>query len=342
MTVERGALYVQGHINGLEYRTNGGGGTLTLESIYHAEGRITPLGGSNYQYEYTIKDHLGNARLTFADLNANSIVDVPGDILQENHYYPFGMNMSYGWMNNTGLIDNRYQYNGKELNDDFGLNWNDYGARWYDASVGRWWSVDPLANKFSNTTPYNSFLSNPLNIVDIQGDSSWPVTRQWDAQDFEGYSDFVDSEIKNMKTNAEEFDCADLATTLLIRYSSENNLEVSFTSVDGKAISSSSDIASSPEEFEKIVKQTTNAKSIMNDMEKIMGIPKPGYMTNNGFHVNIVTSPDPNTIYGSEVPSTSGSLPARVPKDSSVSPSSTFLRWDVISEAARSAYYEKK
>ncbi len=79
--------------------------------------------------------HLGNARLSFADLNANSIVDVPGDILQENHYYPFGMNMNYGWMN-AAALDNRYQYNGKELNGDFGLNWNDYGARWYEMECG--------------------------------------------------------------------------------------------------------------------------------------------------------------------------------------------------------------
>jgi len=134
-----------------------------------SEGRIIPLGGSNYQYEYTIKDHLGNARLTFADLNANSIVDVPGDILQENHYYPFGMSMSYGWMNNTGLIDNRYQYNGKELNDDFGLNWNDYGARWYDAAVGRFPSVDPIINKFPYLTPYNYASNSPVAKIDLYG-----------------------------------------------------------------------------------------------------------------------------------------------------------------------------
>lgn len=75
------AGYIQDYVYGLEYRTNSGGGTLTLEAIYHAEGRITPLGGSNYQYEYTISDHLGNARLCFADLNANGIVDVPGDVV---------------------------------------------------------------------------------------------------------------------------------------------------------------------------------------------------------------------------------------------------------------------
>ena len=162
--------YTQDYVNGLEYRTTGSGGSLTLESINHAEGRITP-NGANYQYEYVIKDHLGNARITFADLNANSVIDVPGDILQENHYYPFGMNMNYGWLNNTSLVDTRYQYNGKELNDDYGLNLSDYGARWYDGSVGRWWSVDPMAESPDQIgiNPFHYTFNNPISFNDPDG-----------------------------------------------------------------------------------------------------------------------------------------------------------------------------
>ena len=96
-------------------------------------------------------------------------MDVPGDILQENHYYPFGMNMSYGWLNNSSLLDNRYQYNGKELNEDFGLNWSDYGARWYDASVGRWWSVDLMAEKTVGFSVYTYALNNPALLTDPNG-----------------------------------------------------------------------------------------------------------------------------------------------------------------------------
>jgi RHS repeat-associated protein len=162
-----GTLYTQDYVGGLEYRTNAGG-SLTLEAIYHAEGRITPNAGA-YRYEYTIKDHLGNARISFADLNDNKIVDVPGDILQENHYYPFGLNMNYAWMNNSGLSDQKYLYNDKELNDDFGLNLSDYGARWYDAAVGRWWSVDPMGEKFINITPYNYVVNNPVLMIDLFG-----------------------------------------------------------------------------------------------------------------------------------------------------------------------------
>jgi RHS repeat-associated protein len=239
---------------------------------------------------------------------------------------------------------NKYTYNGKELNGEFGLEWLDYGARWYDASVGRWWSVDPLAEEFAFTTPYNSFLSNPINIIDMNGDSSWPVTRQWEGRDADAFSSFADSEIDRMQTNSEEFDCADLATTILIRYASQNGLEVSFTSVEGEEINSSADLANNPEEFERVVKASTNAKSIANDMNRLLGVPAPGDMTNDGFHVNIVTNPEPNTVYDSNgvIPTASGTLPQRVPKDSSVPLGSKFVRWNVIGEAKRAEYEDKK
>jgi RHS repeat-associated protein len=70
-------------------------------------------------------------------------------------YYTFGMKYDGTWQINNTAKDNHYQYNGKELNLDHGLNWSDYGARWYDACVGRRTSVDPLAEKYSGWSPYN-------------------------------------------------------------------------------------------------------------------------------------------------------------------------------------------
>ncbi|BDS09823.1 RHS repeat-associated core domain-containing protein [Aureispira anguillae] len=64
---------------------------------------------------------------------------------------------------------NKYQYNGKELNEDFGLNWNDYGVRWYDASIGRWNAVDPLAGDYMPWSGYNYVLGNPLKYIDPDG-----------------------------------------------------------------------------------------------------------------------------------------------------------------------------
>lgn len=64
---------------------------------------------------------------------------------------------------------NKYRYNGKELNEDFGLNWSDYGARWYDAAVGRWWSVDPMAEQYVGWSVYNYTMGNPIKFVDPDG-----------------------------------------------------------------------------------------------------------------------------------------------------------------------------
>ena len=162
-----GTGYTQDYVDGLEYRTNSGGGTLTLEAVYHAEGRLTPNGAS-YQYEYNVKDHLGNTRLTFSDLNSNGIVDVPGDILQENHYYPFGMKMNYTWMDNATL-DNKYQFNGLEKNEDLNLNLDLAVFRGYDATLGRWLQVDPKPSVSSSS--YSFVTNNPFRYADPLGDT---------------------------------------------------------------------------------------------------------------------------------------------------------------------------
>ncbi|MCB0516139.1 MAG: RHS repeat-associated core domain-containing protein [Chitinophagales bacterium] len=62
-----------------------------------------------------------------------------------------------------------YQYNNKELNPQLGLNWYDYGARFYDPAIARWMSVDPLAEKYLSYTPYNYTLDNPVNLIDPDG-----------------------------------------------------------------------------------------------------------------------------------------------------------------------------
>ncbi|MEZ4884904.1 MAG: RHS repeat-associated core domain-containing protein [Chitinophagales bacterium] len=94
-------------------------------------------------------------------------METPSEILQEKHFYPFGMEMEGPWMQSGA--NNPYQYNGKELVSDFGLNLIDYGARWYDAAVGRWWSVDPLAEDYASLSGYNYVMNNPLRLVDPDG-----------------------------------------------------------------------------------------------------------------------------------------------------------------------------
>jgi RHS repeat-associated protein len=159
--------YTQDYVGGIEYRNS------VLESIFHSEGRITSIGGV-MKYEYAMKDHLGNTRLMFSDRNGDGLIQSSSatqssEVTQEQHYYAFGMQMEGPWLNNTSIVDNRYQYNGKELNEDFGLNWNDYGARFYDATLGRWNAVDPMADFYQEFSPYAYVLNNPIRLIDPNG-----------------------------------------------------------------------------------------------------------------------------------------------------------------------------
>lgn len=143
----------------------------SLEYIITSEGRIVKPGNS-YVYEYNLKDHLGNTRVSF---QANGSSAIP---LQYKDYYPFGM-VHAGGLNN----DNKYLYNGKELQDNVingdNLDWYDYGARMYDAQIGRWHCVDPMADELHNLSfsPYNYCINNPLLYIDLDG-MDWYVNNE--------------------------------------------------------------------------------------------------------------------------------------------------------------------
>ncbi len=155
---------IKDYVDGVEYSTadvtvDGVTTTVTtLDFIPFEEGRMRPVENSPLKYEYDIKDHLGNVRMTMTPNTSNQPT-----VLQEDSYYPFGLKM--GLSTATGT-PNKYTYNGKELVDEFGLNWYHYGARYYDPQIGRWHSIDP-ADEFHS--PYVYCANNPVMLVDPDG-----------------------------------------------------------------------------------------------------------------------------------------------------------------------------
>ncbi|SDY74940.1 RHS repeat-associated core domain-containing protein [Bacteroides uniformis] len=117
------------------------------------EGYVTLSDG---KYHYYLKDHQGNNRV---------VINQSGTVEETNHYYPFG-----GVFASSGNVQ-PYKYNGKELDAKKGLNWYDYGARHYDAALGRFTTNDRFAEKYHSMSPYQYGANNPVKNVDVNGDS---------------------------------------------------------------------------------------------------------------------------------------------------------------------------
>jgi RHS repeat-associated protein len=148
------------------------GGSVTtseLQFFNHPEGYVQNNNGIfNYVYQY--KDHLGNVRLSYTDVSTTSTPVL--EIIEESNYYPFGLKHK-GYNNvvssNGNSTAQKFGFGGKELNEELGLDWHDFGARNYDAALGRWMNIDPLAEVMENHSPFNYGLNNPIYYRDYDG-----------------------------------------------------------------------------------------------------------------------------------------------------------------------------
>lgn len=139
------------YLRGIQYTGS------NIDFVQTEEG-IARRSGSSYSYEYNLEDHLGNTRATFYRNPSSGNIEV----LQRDDYYAFGKRKL-----GTPSNDNKYLYNGKELQDELGQY--DYGARFYDPVIGRWIVVDPLAETYQDWSPYNYGLDDPIGKLDPNG-----------------------------------------------------------------------------------------------------------------------------------------------------------------------------
>ena len=90
-------------------------------------------------------------------------------------------------MNNANSED-IYKFSGKELDEEYGLDYYYFGARYYDPSIGRWLAPDPLAEKYPHLSPYSYAANNPLKFIDPDGRALYLYGIKMNAKSAEMYT----------------------------------------------------------------------------------------------------------------------------------------------------------
>jgi RHS repeat-associated core domain len=104
----------------------------------------------------------------------------------------------------ANTLENKYKYNGKELQEDFGLDEYDYGARFQDPQLGVWHNIDPLAEVSKSWSPYNYALNNPIRFIDPAGLWSYDANGNATTRNPDEIADFFNQLKKNNKDANQE------------------------------------------------------------------------------------------------------------------------------------------
>jgi len=156
--------------------------TSTQKVLKNVYGQIHVLHDNLYsrsiaKKQYELKNHLGNVQVVLSDLKQRnpSTSQLTAQTLTLNNYYPFGMLMPNRHVNTPGY---RFGFNGMEMDDEVDGEGNslDFGARIYDARLGRWLSVDPAFQNFPHQSDYVSFSNDPISRIDPDGATDYKAT----------------------------------------------------------------------------------------------------------------------------------------------------------------------
>ena len=186
-----------------------------LQFFPTAEGYVSVTNGDKFNYVYNYTDHLGNIRLSYTKDPSDGQLK----ILEENHYYPFGLKHSnynidkvdFDKDENGGIFavlrpvvrsKYQYRYNSKEFQDELGLNVYDYQARVYDPAAPHFWQIDPKAEEMRRWSPYSYAFDNPMIFTDPDGMK--PFTDLFNLKGKKIGTDGVNNGVKMVVTDKKE------------------------------------------------------------------------------------------------------------------------------------------
>jgi hypothetical protein len=124
-------------------------------------------------------------------------------------------------------------------------------------------TIDRFAEKYPSQSPYCYARNNPIMNIDINGDSAWTISNQWNKDYVQGYQSFVQSQTQQYIKDGKEFTCEDLALSLLVDYSSQNGLPVTIVNGSG-TFDARSDNYTDVATFKNDVLTTTGARDLQN------------------------------------------------------------------------------
>jgi len=158
---ERFNFISEGSISARVAQAGNGAAPLVLANIK------APKNGYAYVYVSNQSDEM----LYFDNLQ---VANNRGQIVEENHYYAFGLRIAAISSHklpdiNEGYVQNEYLYNDKEMIGDAELEWYEYGFRNFDPQIGRFTELDPLTDNFTVLTPYQYAGNEPIANIDLDG-----------------------------------------------------------------------------------------------------------------------------------------------------------------------------